>query len=732
MRAAVLSAAWQIIPVMRSLGRYDATFLALGCVAVALAWAPLFVSDASLLVYQDASEQTYPWWVYSVREIQEGRFALWDPYTFGGRSHVGEGQVGTFYPPFILLSFLGSSWALTTTAIHSFAFLHAVLAFGGAYLLARVLGLGRLAAVGSGLTFALGGFFSSRALAQLNIFYGTAWIPIAVAGPFLAVRFAEPRWALLSGAALGLSVLAGHAQPALHAGLALGLILAFLAFARAFSDRQPLGVRRTAIFAILLIATAGASSAVQLLPMIEYQALALRWVGGSYPIGAADRIPYETIVANPSFHFENLPGIALRGVGRIEDGSIYVGIVAVALAAFGAVRGRASWRPLWLALLAIGLLLAMGDATPLLALVYSVIPFVDKVREPVRYLLLAHLALSVLVGLGLHQLADSGHRSPVLFAAAIGLVAIVAVELGGGWASSIPPRSGYDGVTSREAEQHYGGPLAQAVQSFLAVHPGAYRVQFGDGPIPRNLGLVIRVPSVTGYGATSPKKVFELRERLGFEAPSVGAALLGVRYVFTVRELDELQAVARAGSTIVYENPQALPPAWLVDSVQIAPDDDAAFDIMSAPGYDPGRTAVVTTAEHLSPRDLWSGSAGSVQITEYAPSVVRMSVHADRPVFLATSEPEYPGWTAVLDGRRVQTYRTNHAFRGLPLPAGEHTLDFRYEPRSVLLGGIISAAAGVAIVLAAMFSHLARLEGAIRRAATGGWRPLGRFTGRPA
>ena len=48
--------------------------------------------------------------------------------------------------------------------------------------------------------------------------------------------------------------------------------------------------------------------------------------------------------------------------------------------------------------------------------------------------------------------------------------------------------------------------------------------------------------------------------------------------------------------------------------------------------------------------------------------------------------PVGQGMEAYLDGRRVPILRTNHAFRGVDVPAGKSTIEFRYEPASLTWG----------------------------------------------
>jgi uncharacterized membrane protein YfhO len=60
---------------------------------------------------------------------------------------------------------------------------------------------------------------------------------------------------------------------------------------------------------------------------------------------------------------------------------------------------------------------------------------------------------------------------------------------------------------------------------------------------------------------------------------------------------------------------------------------------------------------------------------------------------LVLSEIYASGWQATVDGQAVKILPTNHALRGVPLPAGEHTVELRYEPISLRVGLIVSLAA---------------------------------------
>jgi uncharacterized membrane protein YfhO len=59
---------------------------------------------------------------------------------------------------------------------------------------------------------------------------------------------------------------------------------------------------------------------------------------------------------------------------------------------------------------------------------------------------------------------------------------------------------------------------------------------------------------------------------------------------------------------------------------------------------------------------------------------------------LVLSEVYFPAWKAYVDGNSTEVYPANHALRAVRVPAGEHTVEFRYESWSLQLGIAITLA----------------------------------------
>jgi hypothetical protein len=97
------------------------------------------------------------------------------------------------------------------------------------------------------------------------------------------------------------------------------------------------------------------------------------------------------------------------------------------------------------------------------------------------------------------------------------------------------------------------------------------------------------------------------------------------------------------------------------------------------------------------PEDRVNGP-GSVSVTRNK-SGIDATVTMQRPGFVIISEAAWSGWRAYVDDRRVKELRANHAFLGVYVPAGTHSVHLRYLPQSFVVGRAISLAtlAGIAI-----------------------------------
>jgi hypothetical protein len=158
-----------------------------------------------------------------------------------------------------------------------------------------------------------------------------------------------------------------------------------------------------------------------------------------------------------------------------------------------------------------------------------------------------------------------------------------------------------------------------------------------------------------------------------------------VRYIVSGVEFQDprLREVHR-GSALVYENLGALPRAYLVPRVVTTREETGALEMIARPDFDPRTTAVVNSAQ---PVPLPEGPLqGDARLVEYTPDRVTVQTRADRAALLVLADNFYAGWRAEVDGREAPVLRTNHTFRGVVVPAGEHRVTFTFHTPDLYTG----------------------------------------------
>jgi hypothetical protein len=151
----------------------------------------------------------------------------------------------------------------------------------------------------------------------------------------------------------------------------------------------------------------------------------------------------------------------------------------------------------------------------------------------------------------------------------------------------------------------------------------------------------------------------------------------------------------------LYRLDGALPRTWFVPAQRVVEDGDAALDAIGDPGFEPRRTAVTERRVAGVPEGAPRGAAGSARLVAYERERVVVRSRADRAGLVVLADTHYPGWKAEVDGREVPVERVDYLLRGVPVPAGAHTVVFRYAPLSWTIGWVVSLVAllGLAVAL---------------------------------
>lgn len=233
------------------------------------------------------------------------------------------------------------------------------------------------------------------------------------------------------------------------------------------------------------------------------------------------------------------------------------------------------------------------------------------------------------------------------------------------------------------------------------------------------------IQSIGGYHAAKPRFYQDFITAMGLQRrplPELANPhiidMMNVKYVLTLASLPDsawiprLQIPVNAGANVrqltIYENPTVLPRAYLVGEYEVEPDPIAALTRMrvgstsngKANGFDAHRSVLLMESPEFAPQP---DSAATAEILKYDLHQIEFQIRSASPQLLVLSDNYYPvGWQAYIDGRAVKTYRANYCFRAVCVPAGEHTVEFRYQSTTFKSGVWISIAA-LTLCLAFLF-----------------------------
>ncbi|WP_276498769.1 YfhO family protein [Pontibacter litorisediminis] len=193
--------------------------------------------------------------------------------------------------------------------------------------------------------------------------------------------------------------------------------------------------------------------------------------------------------------------------------------------------------------------------------------------------------------------------------------------------------------------------------------------------------------SVGGYHGAKLRRYQDLIDRHISRNNLEVLRMLNTRYAITG---DPKQPVQRI--------PDALGNAWFVEEVQPVESPDAELDALTM--FDAGATAVIDVSKFPIERRYFSADSANIKLTEYEPNYLKYEYAAAKEGLVVFSEIYYPeGWQAYLDGEPVEHIRANYVLRAMEVPAGKHTIEFKFEPQSYYTGNTVSLISSILLVL---------------------------------
>jgi hypothetical protein len=148
----------------------------------------------------------------------------------------------------------------------------------------------------------------------------------------------------------------------------------------------------------------------------------------------------------------------------------------------------------------------------------------------------------------------------------------------------------------------------------------------------------------------------------------------------------------------LWENPEALPRAFVVPRAEPLPDRPKVLDAMKRTNFQ--QTVLLEDWRDEFAATPADGVYRAVNVWEYQPN--RVEVREEGPAgWLVLTDVWFPGWKCMVNGRPTEIHRADFLFRAVAVPAGPCEIVFSFEPESYWRGRELSwgAAALVAVLL---------------------------------
>jgi hypothetical protein len=656
--------------------------------------------------------QTRPWAQVVANALDHGHLPLWNPYEGAGEPMAADAQSAVFDPLMLPMNLFPSAVMWDLCFLLAYA-----LASVSTYLFLRNLALSPIAALTGCAAFVMCGFFAllgNNTYARLYLY-----LPLILLLIDLCVRSRHLRWVAALGAAIAASILGGMPE------------VSFMVLAVAVCY----GVYRGRRSAVRLLG-AGALGICLAAPLEAPFAAYLPISLNSHAAGlGAGRDPFASLLNwfLPLVNgYPNGPFV-VKGQGMAAS---WVGVAVpvlclIAVATPGEMRKRGGWLFLGIAVVVLCKLHGVGGfgwigdlpvanrvvwtqfAAPVVSFCLAVVASIGVEAicrgslQPRR--LAACLGVGVAIFAGLlvadrtvlgHRVKVGGHPMVIAGVAAAAILLAAAVSLL--WRSRPLPDWVPVAAGCVAALVVLGEAYAFFPQGVYAQRADPYRSPPWLGMIDggRVFGLdQVLYPDTAGalglYDIRTLNALYVKRyadfinafvsptftDRFTGEGVAASVLqspyfdLLGVRYILSSTVVVGFPLIGQADDVRVYENPAALPRAFVVGQVSEVNDEAEALKALHR--IEPSQDAVVEgTAPRVDPR----ANSRAANIVSQDDDTVTIHVDAGAQGVLVLSDVYAPGWSATVNGAASRVLPTDVAFRGVAVGSGAVTVVFHYRP----------------------------------------------------
>ncbi|TRX37358.1 YfhO family protein [Flavobacterium sp. ZT3R18] len=188
--------------------------------------------------------------------------------------------------------------------------------------------------------------------------------------------------------------------------------------------------------------------------------------------------------------------------------------------------------------------------------------------------------------------------------------------------------------------------------------------------------------AIGGYSAVKPQRMQQLFDYQIAKNNTEVLNMLNVKYVIqTDKEGKEYPII----------NPDANGNAWFVSQVKWVQNSDAEMKALDK--LNSKAVAVVNETEFAAIKNkaFAKDSSATITLDSYKPNNLKYTSTNSKDGLAVFSEMYYEkGWKALVDGKETPIMRADYALRAIVVPAGKHTIEFKFDPQVVKTGSAIT------------------------------------------
>ncbi|MDI1303677.1 MAG: YfhO family protein [bacterium] len=196
--------------------------------------------------------------------------------------------------------------------------------------------------------------------------------------------------------------------------------------------------------------------------------------------------------------------------------------------------------------------------------------------------------------------------------------------------------------------------------------------------------------SIGGYSAVRPRRMQQLFD---YQIAKNNMEILNMLDVKYVIQTD------KEGKEFPTSNPNANGNAWFVSQVKLV--NSADEEMKALDSLDSKNVAIVNNKEfQIKNKAFAKDSSATITLDSYKPNHLKYTSNNANDGLAVFSEMYYgKGWNAFIDGKKVDHIRVDYVLRGLQIPAGKHSIEFKFEPQVIKTGSTITLISAVGMLL---------------------------------